>query len=279
MDRREISHTPGVSSIAVIVGTSSGLPHQSRLILCAIILTLLTAAPCHAQGYVKDGDWHIALIPELWFPGVHGTVGAFDRSVDAHVSAIDLLSHFRFGLMGAVDARWKRLVFPVDFVWVRLGGDHGVPSPNLGAESANWKAGELILTPEVGVRLVDKEKFTMDAVTGIRYWHFSENLKFSPSVLGLDITPSQNLVDPLVGTRFEAALSPKVWVNFQGDVGGFGAGSQVEYQLVGLLGYKVKPNLTLQGGYRYLYIDYRSPNAIFDMAFGGILLRLNINLK
>jgi hypothetical protein len=265
MDRREISHTPGVSSLAVIVGT--------------IILTLLAAAPCHAQGYVKHGDWHISLIPELWLPGVHGTVGAFDHTVDAHVSTIDLLSHFRFGLMGAADTRWKRLVLPVDFVWVRLGGDHGVPLPDLGAESANWKAGVFILTPEVGVRLVDNEKFTMDAVTGIRYWHFSENLKFSPSALGLDITPSENLVDPLVGTRFEAAVSPKVSVKFQGDVGGFGAGSQVEYQLVGLLGYKVKPNLTLQGGYRYLYIDYRSRNTIFDMAFAGILLRVDINLK
>jgi len=247
--------------------------------LVALAFTLFAANPCRAQGYAKDGDWHISLIPELWFPGVHGTVGAMNRNVGVSASAIDLLSHFRFGLMVAADARWKRLVLPVDFFWVRLGGDKGLPAPNLGAASANWKTGQLILTPEVGVRLVDDEKFTMDAVTGFRYWHFGENLKFTPSVLGLDLTASQNLVDPLVGTRFAAALSPKIAVHFQGDVGGFGAGSQVDYELTGMLGYKVKPNLTLEGGYRYLYIDYRSKNAIFDMAYGGILVRVNIDLK
>ncbi len=270
----------------------------SSTIFVILAVTLNVAGPCRAQtarsesdledpapaplpqaAAGKDRNWHVAVIPELWFPGVHGTVGAANRNVDAHVSAIDLLSHFRFGLMGAVEPRWKRLVLPVDFMWVRLGGDRAVPSPNLGADSANLKAGELILTPEVGVRLVDDEKFTLDAVTGIRYWHFSENLKFNPSALGLNLKASQDLVDPLVGTRFEAALSPKLSVIVQGDVGGFGAGSQVEYEVNGLLGYKVKPNLSVQAGYRYLSIDYRTSNAIFDMAMGGIILRVNINVK
>jgi hypothetical protein len=55
-------------------------------------------------------------------------------------------------------------------------------------------------------------------------------------------------VDPLVGGRIEGALSSKTVVTLAGDVGGWGT-SQIDYQIVGLLGYKLKPGWTLQGGY------------------------------
>ena len=54
------------------------------------------------------GDWQVSVSPYLWFPGVHGTVGAFDRDARVSASPIDLLSHFRFGLMGAADAALYR---------------------------------------------------------------------------------------------------------------------------------------------------------------------------
>ena len=48
----------------------------------------------------SGGDWQVSVSPYLWLPGVHGTVGAFDRDAGVSASPIDLLSHFRFGLMG-----------------------------------------------------------------------------------------------------------------------------------------------------------------------------------
>lgn len=51
------------------------------------------------------GDWQVSVSPYLWLPGVNGTVGAFDRDANVSASPIDLLSHFRFGLMGTADAR------------------------------------------------------------------------------------------------------------------------------------------------------------------------------
>jgi hypothetical protein len=132
--------------------------------------------------------------------------------------------------MGAVEPRYKRLVLPVDIVWVRLGDEKALPGPNLGATTANLIFNEFILTPKVGFRIVNQEKLKIDALTGFRYWHLEQNLQFSPSRLGLNISGSQNWVDPLVGGRIEAALSSKVVVNILGDVGGWGAGSQLDYQ-------------------------------------------------
>jgi hypothetical protein len=175
---------------------------------------------------------------------VHGTVGARGRDVGVHASAGDLLSHFRFGLMGTVEARHKRLVLPVDLIWVRLRDDKALPFPNLLATTANMKGSEFILTPQIGFRLLDEEKIKAYALAGFRYWHFGQNLEFSPSRLGLNFSSSQNWVDPVVGGRIELAPSPKVVVTILGDVGGWGTGSQLEYQVAGLLGYRIKPEWT-----------------------------------
>jgi hypothetical protein len=218
------------------------------------------ATPASPQVGEPTSDWHFAVSPYLWFPGVHGTIGAFGRDVSVHATPGDLLSNFRFGLMGAFEARYKRIVLPLDLMWIRLEDDKALPFPNLMATKAKLTGSELLLTPKIGYRLLDEKRIKIDALTGFRYWHFSENLKFVPSNLNLNFSGSQNLVDPLVGGRVQLGLTPKIEADILGDVGGWGTGSQLEYQVAGVLGYKIKPKWTLQAGYRYLSIDYRNSN-------------------
>ena len=230
----------------------------------------------------EDSGWHFAVSPYLWFPGVHGTVGAFGRDVSVHATPGDLLSNFRFGLMGLIDTRYKRIVLPLDMFWVRLGDDKALPFPNLMVEKAKLRGSEFILTPKVGFRLVDQERFKIDALVGFRYWHFGENLKFVPSNQNLNFSNSQNWVDPVVGGRILANLSPKISVAIGGDVGGWNTGSLLDYQVAGVLGYKIKPKWTLQAGYRYLSVDYRNSNrggSIIYLITSGVLFGATMTLK
>ena len=227
----------------------------------------------------EDSGWHFAASPYLWFPGVHGTVGALGRDVSVHATPGDLLSHFRFGLMGVVEARYKRVVLPLDLVWVRLGDNKALPFPNLMVNTAKLKAGEFILTPKIGFLLLDQEKLKIAALVGFRYWHFNENLKFVPSNLNLNFSRSQNWVDPVVGGRIQGSLTPKVIVTIAGDVGGWDTGSHLDYQVVGLLGYRIKPNVILQAGYRYLYVNYRSGGTVIEPVTSGVIFGATMNLK
>jgi hypothetical protein len=193
-----------------------------------------------------DDGWHFVVAPYLWIPWTYGTVGALDREVHVYATPGEIFSHFRFGLMGLVEADHKRIVLPLDIIWARFGEDKALPFPNVLATTADVKVDEFILTPKVGYRLLDQEKIKIDALTGFRYWHLGQNLQFSPSRFGLNFSGSQNWVDPLVGGRILGALTPKVSVAIGGDVGGWGTGSQIDYQIFGLLGYKIKPKWTLQ---------------------------------
>jgi hypothetical protein len=238
------------------------------------------------QGGMTGADdaWHFAVSPYLWFPGVHGSAtGGRGNGLSFRASPGDLLSNARFGLMGAVEARRKRLVTSLDLLWIRLEDDKALPflGDLGGPTSANIKATEFLLTPKIGFRVIDEEKIKVDALAGFRYWYLGENLKFNPSILGLNFSGSQEFVDPLVGGRIQLALSPKIAVNILGDVGGWDTGSQLEYQWGGLLGYKVKPKLTLQVGYRYLNVLYRNNNRgiVFDATTAGVLFGATLNLK
>jgi hypothetical protein len=251
-----------------------------RINLPAAIL-LIAASSVWAQNPTpaSDDQWHVTVSPYLWFPGMHGTVGTPDRQLSVHESAIDILSNFRFGLMGEADMRYKRLVLPIDMMWVRLGDDKTLSNLGQSGTTADVKITEFILTPKIGYRLIDQEKFKLDALTGFRYWHLGQNLRFDPSRLGLDFSGSQNWVDPLVGGRIQMPLSPKMEITIAGDVGGWGAGSELEYQLVGLLGYRIKPKCALQVGWRYLDVNYRSGKSIFDVASSGLVFGATFDLK
>jgi hypothetical protein len=240
--------------------------------------------PPQAAKTAPDDGWHLAVSPYLWFPGAHGTIeGPNGNGIGFHASAGDLLSHFQIGLMGAVQASHKRIVTSVDIFWIRLEDDQAIPLPpdvGEGAISATAHATEFFLAPKVGYRVIDQEKIKIDALAGLRYWHLGESLNFNPSALGLNFTGSQNFVDPIVGGRIQLALSPKIVVNILGDVGGWNTGSKLEYQFAGLIGYRIKPALTLQVGYRYLNLDYvGSRGNVFNMTTDGVLFGVTINLK
>jgi hypothetical protein len=234
------------------------------------------------SGTEDDDQWHFTVSPYLWFPWVHGTVGAFGHDASFSVTPSDLLSHARFGLLGAVEARRNRILSPIDMIWLRLKATQALPFPGQFATSANVTANVFILTPKVGFRVINQDRFKADFLTGVRYFYFGQSLNFSPSRLGLNFSKSQNWVDPLVGGRIQASFSPKTMVTIAGDVGGWGTGSQIDYQVVGLLGYKVKPNWTLQGGYRYLYFDRERggpAGATANLAMSGIVLGVTMNLR
>jgi len=267
---------PGTNLLA-INDTSSRTPSD----LGSADDSLITSAEpqpsnsAQSKSSSDDNNWHINVVPYLWFPGVHGTVGAAGKQISVHASPGDLLSNFKFGLMGAVEFSYKRFVIPVDMMWVRLEDDHPIPLEVV--TSAKFTANEFFLTPKIGYRFIDEEKIKITGLTGFRYWHLGESVKFNP--VALSYSASQNWVDPLVGGNIELAPAPKVVVTILGDVGGWGTGSQLEYQFAGLLGFKIKPKWTLQAGYRYLSVDYRNGGFLFDVITSGAVFGVTIELK
>jgi len=223
-----------------------------------------------------DQGWHVDVVPYLWFPGINGTVGVREHDASVHVTARNVLSYFDFGLMGAVETRYNRIIIPVDFMWVRLKDSKGIPLTD-DVESVNTKINEDIFTPKVGYRFVDKIRFKADALVGLRYWHLGTTLTLQPTQISNGFYGAANWVDAVEGARFQWFFTPKAMLTIAGDAGG--GGSRLDYQVVGLIGYKVK-RVTLQGGWRYLVIHKKHTGDTFaDLAMTGVVLGVAIPLK
>jgi hypothetical protein len=233
------------------------------------------SSPATGNTANAEEGWHLGITPYLWLPGMHGTIGALGHYASVHASAADVLSHFNFGLMGYFDIRHDRIVMPLDIFWARLKDDKALPFDP--AVSAEAKLTETFLTQKLGFRVVDEEKLKVDALVGIRYWHIGTNLSLTPSTFGRDLSDSANWVDGVAGAKIEFPLSPKAVVTIAGDAGTGGA--RLDYQVAGLLGYKLK-KFMLQAGWRYLDLDYRPGKTVLaDVAQTGLVLGVTFNVK
>jgi len=225
----------------------------------------------------SDQGWHVDVIPYLWFAGVHGTAGVHGHEASVHADASDVLSNFNIGFMGVVEPRYNHVLFPTDFMWIKLTDDRALPS-DVAASSAKAEFKQTIFTPSIGYRIVDANKIKVDWKMGIRYWHLDSSLSLQPSPPNQSFSGIADWVDGISGGKIETVVSRKLTVVIGGDAGGGTARS--DYQIYGLLGFRVSRKWVLDAGYRYMSVNYRPKNTfIYDMTLSGLVLGITWNVK
>ncbi len=226
-------------------------------------------APQYPMGSGSGDAWRVAISIYGWFPGIHGTVGVLGHDAGIHVPFSDVFHTLKGIIPIAVEADKGRFLMPVDFFWVKLGDDKGLPFNELGQTSVNIHLTESIFTPKLGYRLYDGEHLKIDALGGIRYWHVGQDLAVEPS--GVGRSRSANWVDGLGGARFILPMGEKAAITVAGDAGAGGA--NLDYQALGLLNYNFTPKWGAAVGWRYLDVDYRPSNHqfVFDTAMTGLV--------
>ncbi len=151
-----------------------------------------------------------------------------------------------------------------DYIYLNLGPTIDTPSTSLDLKQSIWEvSGGYEIQPG------------LELLAGLRYVDLR-------TVLTLNFLPgspttraSEDWLDPIVGLDYRTALSDK-WVFYgRADVGGFGVGSELTWQLGAYFGYNPAPNWNLFGGYRHLAFDYESDDAnqfFYDLSVSGPLL-------
>jgi hypothetical protein len=264
--------------VGSLFGLGCGVASATDEAATAVVASSQTSAISPVSSPVdetSDSKWHLYGVSYLWFPGIHGTLGVrgFDTSV--HVSAIDLLSNFRFGIMGAVIPTYNRFSAPVDYFWVRLKDSKAIPlDPNY---SVSAKVTESIITPKVSYLMVNHPKIKVYGTAGPRIWHEGTTLNLVPAIGGRVPYQSANWIDFVAGVRFNVPLSSKASVDILGDAGEGGA--TLDYQVAGFVNYQVRPKITLQGGWRYLTVHYGNNGNLFNGTMQGIILGATYKFK
>jgi hypothetical protein len=241
--------------------------------------------------------WQFRVTPYAWMPSVNGDVTVRGHTVDVDVTFLDLFDSGSSGaeldslaaLMGYMEAQKGPWTVYGDVIWGKFDFSDGAvtersPIANL-TLSARANAGLNYETTivETGIayevaKWPGAHSTALDVLAGARYWN--EQLDLSLAVNGavdfgrvglkrsgsVAVARSGTLdwVDPFVGLRLRHQLAPGKELQFLGDVGGFGVGSDFSWQLFG--GYSFDFSLwqaNLHGlvGYRALAVDYSQDSA------------------
>lgn len=215
-----------------------------------------------------NDTWQFQFTPYIWIAGISGAAAIGNLTADVSSGIADSSVHINFAFMGTFEAHKDKLTILTDLQYSNLGTTKATPGPGFSGVETSTKT--FVLDPEVGYRFAEnKEKGRFaEVVGGFRYWHVTEELKFTAGVLSArQASASRDWVDGVVGLRGRAALSKKWFVTGKMDVGG--GGSKFTYQLFGGVGVMVKKNLALIGGFRDLYVDRSKTDFTFKMSLHG----------
>jgi hypothetical protein len=248
----------------------------------------------------EDG-WRFLIAPYIWLTAIQGHAeGKRGNKVDINVDlgdVIHLIDNIKFIFMGRIEIEKGRWGFIFDGAYLKLGGSEDIVAirdtrfPILVPPTVPIQ-GNVEMTMEMSImqaalsydvyrstKFVGKKpELTIEAMAGARYTYLRNRLESEAAgFLTANqrmIDKSKNWIDPIIGGRLLWNPHKNWQVNFEADIGGFGAGSDFSSNLnVGVF-YRITDWLLLWGGYRGLYTNYDKNHFKFDAWIHGPYLGL-----
>ena len=229
------------------------------------------AAPPVAPGAAQDG-WRFSLTPYAWLAGVSGEASLPRRSRDFDAEFGDILSALQFGAMGIFEARRGRFGMVVDALTLTIEQDISTP------RSALFRGGDTRLTATqvslVGlVRVVETPSWNLDLGAGARAWWFDGTVSLNAGLEpARSASGSTNFADPLLAIRYNVELAERIGFTAYADIGGFGTGSKLTWQVLAAFHWQATESIAAHLGYRHIAIEMERGAVALDMALSGPII-------
>jgi hypothetical protein len=197
-------------------------------------------------------------------PWMTGEMTARGNVVDVDAGPGDIFDNLQFGAMGYLEVSQGKWGFGLDALYMALGTTSEKPPANVDPDEAAFTF--------MGMRELGPN---LDLVFGARWNYLKAKIDFKEPI-GIVVEDTKNWVDPIVGIQFEKSLGYCWHFRFQGDIGGFGAGSDLTWHLFPVISFDVGERARLGFGYRMLGFDYISGTGSelfeYEMIVSGLVL-------
>jgi len=232
-----------------------------------IVLAAWGALSCATAS--QAAEWKHRLTPYLLAGSLEGTVGVAGQEAQVDLSASDLLSNLEFGFMVNYRGETERFSIGFDGFYIGLGATAERPPAEVDVD-------QYLLEFTGGYRVAPP----VEILAGVRYNRLSNIIDFR-GPLASQVKATQDWADPIVGARFTVSLSQKWRFLGRADIGGFGVGSDVTWQLGGYIDVRLKPRSSLVFGYRVLAFDYEKGEGLdrfkYDTTVAGPAFGLSLH--
>jgi hypothetical protein len=247
---------PGLTAPAVSTADTSGSS--------AYGIAASSLAAVESTGSTGSG-WEFAVTPYLWASGAKAKIETPQgENIKVDESFTDILGDLKFAMMGAFEAKHGRFVSVQDLMYLSLGASaHG----HLGPVPLDADVDEKLLTTShlFGYRVVDNGPMFVDVFAGGRITSVKVDLDIDTPLGTFHRSSKKTQFGPLIASRVRFPLRDTWGVGVYGDIGGFGVGADLSWQLLGTVQYDISDRWRLSGGWRHFYAK-QSKND-FDVRF------------
>jgi len=221
---------------------------------------LLGSLTCLLSGIATaaDGDWQHTMFVYAMGAALEGDAYVGPLHVPVDMSISDVFDALEFGAMGAYRADNGTWSITGDATFMGLGGTG--KGPRRGLVKADVDVDQTTLSVTLGRRLTP----SLEALFSLSYFDLSTDVKVTTTgPLGLvtaKASAGADWIDPLVGLQYNVPIGDAWRFNLRGDVGGFGVGSDMTYQVLTNLRWQANERFGVAFGYRLIAFDYEDGN-------------------
>lgn len=227
----------------------------------------------HGQSSASTGDWQFAVAPYVWAAGIKGSLATLPPApaADVDVGFDDILKNLNIGFMMLTEARNDRFVALLDLTFTRL--EAKADTPGILFSSVKLVSTVAFGSLTGGYRIVSEPGGFIEPFVGGRLWYVDTEVKLKGNIANSRKgSESEVWFDPIVGARARVNLGSEIFLSGYFDVGGFGVGSDLTWQVYGGAGYQFSSRWSAFAGYRYLSVDYKKGGFVYDIDQHGPML-------
>ena len=231
-----------------------------------LLISCLYAIGSSAGLAAPSSQWKHHLTAYFLGASMDGNVVLGPIGSEVDLSFSEIADRLELGGMVNYRAEKDKFSLGLDVLYMGLGGSA------LGMGEVDYD--QWMVEGTAGWRLTEM----IELIAGVRYNDVAVDVDFDNPLLPT-LSKSKGWFDPIVGARLWFPVSSSLDVILRGDVGGFGVGSDLTWQLSGHLRYAFSDSFSGLLGYRYFYMDYESGEGlnrfVYDMAIHGPTLGLS----
>lgn len=220
--------------------------------------------------------------PYLWLPWTSISVHPSNSRIQSASNTIDpgqLISHLTWvPFMGEIEFRYGPYGVIADYIHAPLKA--GVSAKGVLFNDATGGLGIDTGSAMFLYRVMADPIQHIDVGAGVRAWGLGGNIALNQRLLqSAVVSNGLSWADPMLAARYHRDLGNSFGATAYADVGGFGAGANVDWQIIALIDYTVASWLDLHAGFRTLNFDYDGPRANFNVHMYGPILSGTIHFN
>jgi len=254
-----------------------------RQITCVLALVVSGLLPAQAADMVYEAppaappvetnEWKFTMAPYLWGAGLSGDIGLFGQDpTNIDIPFSDILKDLDFAGMLVSELNNGTWGVLADVIYVKTTSDTNTfgqigntpAALRVGVETSTFTG-----TLMGEYRVLSQPNGILDLMAGVRVWNVNNDITARLAAGGQPVgalsgSDGDTWVDPMVGIKGRIDLTPKWNLSGWGMIGGFGAGSDLTWDVLGAVGYNWTDHFSTRIGYRAIGVDYENDGFVYD---------------